>query len=373
MVRYIKVGYLARNYVMKRLLGCCFILCSWSAMFGKGCVYIISGDPDVFNITTMLNRDEVRRPLYDCKVALERLGYTVKQAKSINNLVDVEKIICFAGAITDCRDLLHYPYEARILVLWEPESVFPSDYEKSYHDYFSKIYTWKDDLVDNKRYFKFYDPQPRFDVLEQFFPFEQKILSVLLTCNKHYSHPLSLSPERIKIVNFFENHQAEFDFYGFYWPEGCSKNYKGTVTSKVECMQHYRFCFCYENTRDLSGYITGDKIFNVFVAGCVPIYWGAHNIKDYIPQNCFIDKRDFASYDELYQFLKGMTQKEYQSYIDNIKRFMASPQALRFSSENFIDIILEAVEPGYDKTVALTVGQRAVLEKIRGAGLATPR
>ncbi len=359
---------------MKKLVVFFLLLFSWLGIDGKGCVYIVSGEPDVFNITTMLNRDDVRRPMYDLKVALERLGYTVKQVKSVRNLVNVEKIVCFAGRPTiELNDLDHYPYENRILFLWEPESVWPSDYDKSYHEFFSKIYTWQDDLIDNKKYFKFYDPQPRFDVEEQVMPFEQKTLSVLLTCNKHYAHPSSLSAERMKIVNFFENYQGEFDFYGFYWPAGCSKNYKGTVTSKVECMKHYRFCFCYENNNGFQGYVTGDKILNVFVAGCVPIHWGAPNVEKYIPKNCFIDKRDFASYEELYQFLKGMTQEEYFRYIDNIKQFMVSPQALLFSPENFIDIFLESVEPGYDKMIALTQQQRLVLEKIRGAGLSTPR
>jgi hypothetical protein len=60
-------------------------------------------------------------------------------------------------------------------------------------------------------------------------------------------------------------------------------------------LEKYKFSICYENARDTPGYIT-EKIFDCFFAGCVPIYWGANNITDHIPKECFIDKRDFEDY-----------------------------------------------------------------------------
>ena len=44
--------------------------------------------------------------------------------------------------------------------------------------------------------------------------------------------------------------------------------------------------------RDVLGYIT-EKIFDSFAAWCVPVYWGASNVTDYIPEGCFIDRRKF--------------------------------------------------------------------------------
>jgi hypothetical protein len=113
----------------------------------------------------------------------------------------------------------------------------------------------------------------------------------------------------------------------------------------------------------VKGYVT-EKIFNAFTAGCVPIYWGADNITDYIPKNCFIDRRDFTSDEQLYQFLKNMTEGEYQVYINDIKCFLNSDLALVFSHEHFVDIFLNGIEPGYDKTIALTVQYRNVLERL---------
>jgi hypothetical protein len=42
------------------------------------------------------------------------------------------------------------------------------------------------------------------------------------------------------------------------------------VDSKKNTLEKYKFSICYENARDIPGYIT-EKIFDCFFAGCVPI------------------------------------------------------------------------------------------------------
>jgi len=331
-------------------------------IFFKGTIYIEAGafGSSLFDTSV---RDGIRIPLCEMRNAFIRLGYKVKKANGLVGLDDVACIICFDVPKNLVSQLKIYPKEKLILFLWEPPTAKPYNYDKKYHRYFSKIYTLLDDLVDGKTYFKFYEPQPRFDVVEWDIPFEEKKLSTLLTCNKDKKHPLSLTPERKKLINFFEPLSGmEFDFYGLGWPKNCSKNFKGFAQSKVDCMKNYRFCFCYENMHKINGYITGEKIFNVFVAGCVPIYWGAENITDYVPKNCFIDRRDFKDNQEVYDFIKNMTQNGYREYIRNIKEFMCSKQAYLFSSEVFVHTFLDAVEPGYDKMVALSDSQREIIE-----------
>ena len=63
----------------------------------------------------------------------------------------------------------------------------------------------------------------------------------------------------------------------------------------------------YENIKGLNGYIT-EKIFDAFVAGNVPIYWGASDINEYIPDNCFIDRRNFINHEQMYKFLINMKE-----------------------------------------------------------------
>jgi len=122
---------------------------------------------------------------------------------------------------------------------------------------------------------------------------------------------------------------------GFYFA-----SYRGKVRSKKEVLTKYRFAICYENARDISGYIT-EKIFDCFFAGCVPIYWGANNIEDHIPQECFIDKRKFETYHKLYNFINNMSDDHYLEYLENIEAFLNSDKIYPFCSEFFANILVE--------------------------------
>jgi hypothetical protein len=120
--------------------------------------------------------------------------------------------------------------------------------------------------------------------------------------------------------------------------------YKGIASPKIPILRNYKFNICYENIRDIPGYIT-EKIFDCFFAGCVPVYWGANNVTDHIPKDCFIDKRDFHGYEELYDYLKNMSDKDYLKYLINIEAFLKSDKAYPFSSECFSKTISEALLP----------------------------
>jgi len=97
-------------------------------------------------------------PFYKCwhqlRFCLEKQGYFLQQINSIGNQEDFKVII--SNEIADL--ILPHPKEKLILLIWEPPTVQPLNYDKHYHEPFSKILTWNDDLVDNKRYFKFYYP-----------------------------------------------------------------------------------------------------------------------------------------------------------------------------------------------------------------------
>ena len=151
--------------------------------------------------------------------------------------------------------------------------------------------------------------------------------------NKSSSHPDELYSARLKIIRYFENRPGnDFEFYGPSWESSHFRNYKGTVKNKIQTLKNYRFCICFENIKNLKGYIT-EKITDCFIAGSVPIYWGASNITDYIPENCFIAREKFASMDALLSFLKNMPEAEYNQYLENTRRFLESKKAEKFSDE----------------------------------------
>jgi alpha(1,3/1,4) fucosyltransferase len=119
-------------------------------------------------------------------------------------------------------------------------------------------------------------------------------------------------------------------------------SYKGEVDEKKSVFQKYKFAVCYENVRDIPGYIT-EKIFDCFFSGCIPIYWGANNITDFIPGNCFIDKRNFTEFQCLYDYIKNITKAEYFNYINNIEKFLNSEQANIFRTEYFAKTIIDNI------------------------------
>ena len=79
------------------------------------------------------------------------------------------------------------------------------------------------------------------------------------------------------------------------------------------------------------------------MAGCVPIYWGANNIENYIPKECFIDRRDFENMESLHDFLKGIDALRYQSLQDAIAQFLQSPQMQLFDADSYVDTIVQKI------------------------------
>jgi alpha(1,3/1,4) fucosyltransferase len=250
------------------------------------------------------------------------------------------------------------------LIIFESELIKPDNWDLDKHKYFNKIFTWNDQFVDNTKYFKIN--------FSHLFPNQinknlakKKNLCTLIAGNKSVSHPQELYSKRIEAIHWFEQHQpTEFEFYGVGWSEFTLQNkyanfvfkklklswlfknsypsYLGSVVSKKEVLERYKFAICYENAKDIPGYIT-EKIFDCFFAGCVPIYWGADNINQHIPQECFIDKREFNSYQALYDYIVSMPTQVYMGYLNAIEHFMKSSKADPYRAETFAQTIVDTI------------------------------
>jgi alpha(1,3/1,4) fucosyltransferase len=234
--------------------------------------------------------------------------------------------------------------EKMILFLWEPSAVKPKNFVTKFHKNFKYIFTWRDDFVDNIRYFKFNYPQPTKFNNPYEKKFEEKKFCTLIAGNKTSNHMNELYSKRLKTIQFYEkNLSFDFDFYGRGWKKQNVffsflklkrfynyKNYKGEVDNKLKCLSEYKYCICYENQKLLNGYIT-EKIFDCFFSGTVPVYWGAENITEYIPKSCFIDRRDFKNNFELNNYLESITKNRYLEYIKSINNFLDSDSYLHFS------------------------------------------
>ena len=312
----------------------------------------------IFDIDSEQNRDNCYYPYFLLKKLLQENGcslntydYYSKDKTNAYGLLffeipaDYERI---CGEHTNVK---------KLLVLFETVMIYPLNWNMSAHEKFDLIFTWNDELVDGIKYIKanFSNTFPA-SICRN--PSEKEKFCTLIAGNKRAHSTIDLYSKRLEAIRWFERfHPLEFDLYGIGWEEYVFPNvkfvkglnrfkflkrlfapnfpsYRGRIESKRPILEKYRFSICYENFRDVTGYIT-EKIFDCFFAGCVPVYWGANNVTDHIPPDCFVDKRKFATYEELYDFLITMDERTYCSYLDNIEAYLRTEQAYPYSSDYF--------------------------------------
>lgn len=294
--------------------------------------------------------------------ALKKLGYNLKVCSGREYLHDAHRIVCYHHLpdLAMMLNLMRYPKEKLILFLREPPTLFPLIYTYEFCKMFGAIYSWHDGLVAQKNYRKFFYSHPLKSVSNR--PtLENKKFCTMFATNKNFNSTLQLYGQRRTIVQYFEhNAPDDFDLYGKGWHD--LRVAKGYRTNKIEILKQYKFCICYENSRKLPGYIT-EKIFDAFVAGVVPIYWGDQSTKKVIPQECFIDREKFSSDHALYVFLKKMTKATYNKYVKAIENYLKSDLALLFSQIYFTDIFLRAIKPFYPRDKVFTKEEQQVLAR----------
>lgn len=266
------------------------------------------------------------------------------------------------------------PKDKLNLIIWECPIIKPGNWKKQNHSYYSKVFTWNDSLVDNKKYYRFHWPQSEIIKPVKPYPFNKKKFMVLINAFKTNYFPDELYSLRIKAIRFFERRVGEnFDLYGPGWNKPLSfkylfsvvkgkplkigdyltdflgglqgfPSYRGTISDKLTAMRKYKYAICFENMKNIDGYIT-EKIFDSFKAKCVPVYFGAKNITRYIPKNLFIDFRDFRNFEDLYQYLTQITEKEYGRYIERIEAFLKSPAINQCLYRSFAkDVFLKSLD-----------------------------
>ena len=231
--------------------------------------------------------------------------------------------------------------EQCLLTVWEPPSVDETLHNPFFRSLFKKVVTWESNKRGKAGYVHF--THPVLKPMQKDLPsFKERALCAFMFANKSSSYKGELYSERMRAARFFDTKGESFGMYGRGWDGMGFARYLGAVDDKVKTLSNYRFSICYENTGDVPGYIT-EKLFDSFAAGCVPIYLGAPDVADYVPKECFIDKRDFATYDELYTFLEGMSETRYMEYVAAMKRFLESEAGTLFGMRRSVEALAEAI------------------------------
>jgi len=247
-------------------------------------------------------------------------------------------------------------YDRTALIVAEGIIHLPENHISKLGEMFPVIFTWNDNMVDNKRFFKYRIPQPIRWLKIKSLPFNDKKLLVNISANKYSSHPLELYSVRRTSIKYFErNFCDQFDLYGIGWNKPATmiqnylktsyplySSYKGVVASKADVFPKYRFALCYENAME-PGYIT-EKVFDCMRSDCVPIYLGAPNINEYLPPNTFIDRRQFSSDEHLADFILSISEQKYDLYRECITAFLSSSQFSPFLCTSLAETIVKVIE-----------------------------
>lgn len=320
----------------------------------------------IFDLTdTISNRDNCLYPFWVLKEKLYSMGYDLSTQDI--HAPDASDIIIYneMPSILPNQHIANKAY----LCLFESELIRPDNWVRGNYACFRKVFTWHDDYVDDEKFIKI---NFSFDLSEKFLAalpplaIQKPLFCTLIAGNKRVSHPLELYSKREEAIRWFEkNHPDQFDLYGVGWDSYRFSGpkfiralnrikpltkllatrypaYKGKVDRKIAVLSQYKYCICYENAKDIPGYIT-EKIFDCFFAGCVPIYWGASNIDAHIPSDCFIDKRKFSTYESLYDYMTSLDEQAYGQYLHNARAFLHSQQAQAFSANVFAQTLVDHV------------------------------
>lgn len=248
-------------------------------------------------------------------------------------------------------------------IITETNFIHPDNSNMSLLKEYDHLFSWNQNILNSNLATKILFSHPLDKTIVDGF-YTRNQLVVLFASNRSlrgWYPKYNLYNERVKTIRWFErNAPNDFVLYGRKWNLSARlptrlggfvhslekkipfnycpfPSWRGVIDNKHDILKKSRFSIVYENIKGLNGYIT-EKIFDAFVAGNVPIYWGAKDISHYIPNNCFIDRRDFSNHNELYKYIKNISEDEYLSYQSSIKNFIEN-DSKEFSCNHFAEVI----------------------------------
>lgn len=295
---------------------------------------------------------------------------------------DADVILCL-DEVETCKKLNVCNKES-YLIISEPPVYKPKNWDKKNHIYFKKVFTYDSSLCTDSKYVHYTFPiefekhPPLLTIDEKKFSsrYLSSIIAGAFQVAKPNKNSHSLLYERYELINWFTKHYSNdlhffsrnlntkmFEYFrgagilnklklNFVVKKVAEQNFnsfkvscKGSIPpmEKILKQQEYNFSFCYENSIGINGCIS-ERIFDCFAASSVPIYYGAPDIDRWIPKECFIDKRNFKNYRELYQFIKELSYAEYSKYLNNIQFFLNSDKINIFKVDAYVNKIINAIK-----------------------------
>jgi len=199
--------------------------------------------------------------------------------------------------------------------------------------------------VDVTKLRQLYWPQPRGEVISRYWERTERLDRIVVINGNHIPRkvPNELYSKRIEamaelvplgIVDLYGRGWAKWwSRASMWWPywrhrKALMSIYKGACDSKYEVLSQYKFSLCFENMA-MKGYVT-EKIFDCLYAGTVPLYLGAPDISELVPEAAYIDCRHFNSWVKVQEFISRMPGVEIQLMRNAGRSFVQGGQGLRY-------------------------------------------
>jgi alpha(1,3/1,4) fucosyltransferase len=330
----------------------------------RSALFIASGidKNSIFRLDHPSNRDNCNYPFYLLRQKLLEQGYDLKTPDLCGS-----NDVAFALYLNHTGQLV-YEQKSYVILLETPH-IRRKNGDLQAVSTAHGVFTWNDDYVRKMDFIKINFPNElQIPVVDGWQSRDHFCCVIAGNKSVAMDDGRGLYVERVRAIRWFEKNAPEdFDLYGTGWDDPPSRrgvlgkvtrhiwrvfsrmtgnkpfpSYRGKVDKKLETLRRTRFSICYENVRDMPGYVT-EKIFDCFVAGCIPIYWGPNNISDYIPADCFIDRRIFVDTAAVYAHIKKIDEATYRGYQQRIAEFLTDERAQSFSSEAFAQTIVDTI------------------------------
>jgi hypothetical protein len=240
----------------------------------------------------------------------------------------------------------------------------PNSWHKDNYDYdtlnkyFDKIISyWKPLLSKNKvEYFPFVS---RFDMTNKY---HKEIINKkrkydktigMILANRPNNESYSINGIELKRLDWIRKELVlkldNVTVHGQGWDEINNHKYitieniRNRMMDDTDIHQFYKrfnFALIIENC-DALNYVS-EKIYDAWVAGCIPIYYASNNSILDLPKDCYIDIKDFTNFDDLNNFINLLSEKDIDKYYENISKNIE--QILNNVSPNRLcDLILNLI------------------------------
>ncbi|QCR22169.1 glycosyltransferase [Pontibacter sp. SGAir0037] len=128
----------------------------------------------------------------------------------------------------------------------------------------------------------------------------------------------------------------------------CLNNIGSPVVDKFEFISKSKFNIAFENYSS-SGYTT-EKIFDAFIANCIPIYWGNPCVEADFNEKAFINVHKYNSIDEVIAYIKYLDRNDdvYKSVLSE-PAFLDNKVPEQFQLKKFVEFFAFIFEQSNQK------------------------